>query len=319
MSGPPLDVTVAVFCFNQAGYVTGCLGSVLDQDPAAKEIYFVDDGSADASIQVACGFLAERGALDRVTVLADGTNRRLPARMNEVLRKTTSEWVIWVASDDMLMPGALTVFANAALEHRDVDVFFGDLAVMDERGTPLGYVRPGDTFQAHAANRYRTPGHPYWDILRNNNFVPGGMTMIRASVLEAVGGYDERERIEDMDMWLRIGCTSRFAYLARTVGRYRIVPGSQSRRERENVLDHAGMLRRRTLDQPEAKRLVARLVAMRLALAVARSRGRLPVGLSEVARAAGLARREIVAALPVAVLTTASGFVRARLAGRARA
>lgn len=244
MSPAPADLTVGVFCFNQSQWVTECLRSVFSQAPG--RVFVVDDGSSDDSVATARRAVAELAGSTRVEVLTDGTNRGLATRMNEVLDATDTPYVVWVAADDMLAPGGLALLTRTAAEHPETDVVFGDLDVMDEDGVSRGYSRPADTWQGRVARRYLTGGRPYWDLLRYNNFIPGGMTLIRASALRDAGSYDPSIRTEDLNMWLTLGRTSEFCYVGRPVGRYRVVTGSESRRERTGVLDHATVLRLRT-------------------------------------------------------------------------
>ncbi len=309
---PP--TSVGIFCYNQKRFVGDCLSSVLTQTPPPTHVYVVDDGSADGTLEHAREVSATLPHADRVTFLADGANKGLPARMNEVLATTPDPYVVWVASDDMLADDGLRVLREAAAAHSDTDVAFGDLAVMDEDTTPRNYNRPADTWQGAVARRYASGGHPFQDLLRFNNFVPGGMSLIRTEALRSVGGYEEHVRTEDMNMWLTLGRDRVFRYVGRPVGRYRVVAGSESRQERIGVLDHAALLRRRTEGDPAARRLAARLVALRWALSIARTRGRPPVPLGELAKTAGMRPADILRALPTALWAPVSGAARSRLA-----
>lgn len=304
-------VAVGLFCYNQREFVADAIASVAAQTVPPQEVYFVDDGSADDSVGVARALLAELLPDVAVTVISDGTNRRLPSRMNQVLEATSAAWVIWVACDDMLVPDSIEVLTTQARTSPEVDVVFGDLRVVDLQGIPVGYTRPADTWQGRVARSYVVPGSPYRDLMRWNNFVPGGMSMIRASALRDVGGYDPGQRIEDFDMWLRLAPGSSFVYVDRVVGRYRLVPSSQSRREAENVLDHArlvgGVVRRDSSVRGDA----GGLVAMRLALSAVRTRGRIPVRLAEVLEAAALRRWDLVRGLMSSLVVVARGSVHA--------
>lgn len=317
MSAAAVPVSVGVFCYNQGQYVAQCLESVLTQDPPPAAVFVVDDGSSDNSMPAARSAAARFATTTLVTFLADGTNRGLAARMNEVLLAADLPYLVWVAADDMLAPGGLSLLARTVATYPATDVVFGDLEVMDHYGISRGYSRPADTWQGGVARRYLNGGHPYWDLLRYNNFIPGGMTLIRTSALRSVGGYDESIRTtEDLNMWLTIGRTSEFRYVGQAVGRYRVVPGSKSRREKTVVLEHAGLLRRRTEGDAVARSMVAKLVALRWALSLARTRGRPAVTLAELSAAAGVPTRRIVRKLPAALTLPAIEIVRHRLARR---
>lgn len=291
-------VSVAVFCYEQSQYVPESLASVASQDYAPIEVFFVDDGSSDDSASVARAMIGSDPRLAGTTVLADGVNRGLAPRMNEVLRQAAGEWVVWLASDDVLLPDAVESLVAGARD--DVGVVFGDLDVIDEQGRSRGYSRPRDSWQRSTAIRYRDGGRPLPDMFTVNNFVPGGMALIRRSVLVEAGGYDPDARTEDLDMWLRIGWSTTFRYVATSVGRYRVVPGSTSRSERVNTLDQARIMHKHVVAGDPGGNGYARLAAMRWALAVGRGRGRPGVRLGEVAEVSGLPTRHLVRALPAA-------------------
>jgi glycosyltransferase involved in cell wall biosynthesis len=301
-------VTIGVICFNQGRYLDEALASVAAQDYPHLEVLVVDDGSSDGSADTAREVLDSRG-MTEATLLADGVNRGLGTRLNEVLGKATGEWVVWLAADDQLEPGAVRALVQAA--DPTTGVVFGDLAVIDEHGRSRGYARPRDSWQRATALRYRDrAGLPLPDMFRVNNFVPGGMALIRQQVLRDAGGYDPAVRTEDFDMWLRIGWTTKVRYVAAPVGRYRVVPGSTSRSERVNTLDQAAIMAKHWASaDPKQRRGYARLAAMRWALAVGRGRGRSAVTLREVSQVSGIPMAQLVRVAPAAAVRPIAGAV----------
>jgi hypothetical protein len=276
------------------------LASVQAQTYPSLEVFLVDDGSADDSLAILRAAKAGNGHLASATIVADGANRGLHRRMNEVLAAASGEFVMWLAIDDILFPDTIQRLVALAQSNPEVDVIFGDLEVMDVHGAPRGYARPRDTWQRNVAMRHRTPQPAWRGIIEVNNFVPGGMSLLRRESLLRVGGYDDDIRTEDMNMWLKLGRDSSFLYAAQPVGRYRIVPGSKSRNDRVHTLDAARLCGSKLTGDPEWDRGMARLVAMRWALAIARGKGRPGVSLREVSEASGIPMRSLLAALPAA-------------------
>jgi cellulose synthase/poly-beta-1,6-N-acetylglucosamine synthase-like glycosyltransferase len=76
---PTVDVVVSTF--NEERYVQRCLDSVLGQDYPAERtrVILVDGGSSDGTVELARS-VAERD--ERLTVIADGERRNLPASLN---------------------------------------------------------------------------------------------------------------------------------------------------------------------------------------------------------------------------------------------
>ena len=310
-------VTIGVFCFNQRSFLMECLRSVVDQDYPELEVVLVDDGSTDGSAaQLESAARANPGW----RLIGDGRNVGFSRRIQQAVDSANGVWLIWVAADDALERGSITALVEGVAE--GVDVVFGNLAVMDEESTSAGYVRPGDTWQGDTARKYLVPGNPTNDLFRVNNFVPGGMTLIRRSAVVAVGGYPPDIRPEDLNMWLTLGRSAQFRYIDRTVGRYRVVKGSGSRTEPFAVRNQTQMARLQLSRGMVQRSGIARLIAMRWWLSVARSRGRPPYSLRQLAQMTGLANRELLKELPRAgldpVVLSAQAKVRAAFGRRAR-
>jgi succinoglycan biosynthesis protein ExoA len=88
----PQRVDVLVSTFNEERYVERCLAAVLAQDypREALRVVLVDGGSTDATVERAH---AASAGDDRVTIIADGVRRNLPAALNVGLEACTGELV----------------------------------------------------------------------------------------------------------------------------------------------------------------------------------------------------------------------------------
>ena len=100
-------VTIGVFCFNQSRFAAECLASVAEQEYPDLEIFVVDDGSSDTSVEVIQEAIRTNQQLAGATLVADGTNQGLHRRMNQVLGLAQGTYVMWVAIDDVLLPGTV--------------------------------------------------------------------------------------------------------------------------------------------------------------------------------------------------------------------
>ncbi|MFG2137025.1 CDP-glycerol glycerophosphotransferase family protein [Streptomyces sp. NPDC048650] len=140
--------SVIVPCFRVQGYLRECLDSVLAQDFPDFELIAVDDCSPDASGAI----LDEYAALDdRVRVLHLPQNVGLGLARNAGLEKVTGDYVLFLDSDDTLVPGALTSLAERLTATEDPEILIFDYArtywdgsarrnalaeLLDESGTP---------------------------------------------------------------------------------------------------------------------------------------------------------------------------------------
>lgn len=103
-----------------------CVQSVLTQECSDYEILLVDDGSTDNSGTI-CDAFAERDA--RVKVIHQ-PNAGVSLARNAGIQMATGEYLLFLDSDDALMPQGLTTLANAT-NNGIADVVIAGLSVLE--------------------------------------------------------------------------------------------------------------------------------------------------------------------------------------------
>lgn len=174
-------VSVVVTCWNLGAYLPETIDSIRAQTFADYEICVVDDGSTDAATLEVLAALPDDIA--RVTT----GNNGLSAARNAGVRATAGEYVCAVDADDILHPSLLEQSVRR----------------LDER--------PDLAFVSHWLRAF---GDESWEwrpercdvtSLLDVNTV-NGSALVRRSVLESVGGWDEtmRDGGEDWEFWIRV-------------------------------------------------------------------------------------------------------------------
>src|SRR5579871_3169787 len=106
---PAMLISVVVPVFNRELVLRRCVDSVLAQEFGDFELILVDDGSTDNSLQ----HLREYDE-PRMRVLAQGRNMGVGAARNAGAETAMGEWIVFLDSDDELVPGALRLIAELA-------------------------------------------------------------------------------------------------------------------------------------------------------------------------------------------------------------
>jgi CDP-glycerol glycerophosphotransferase len=143
----PALVSVVVPVHNVAPYLETCLESLAQQSVANLEVIMVDDGSTDASPEIAEGFAARDG---RFRLLRQENRGQGPAR-NTGLDQVEGEFVAFVDGDDVVPRRAYEALL-AALERTGSDFACGNV----RRLTSLGTTRAEMLGDAFARERLRT-------------------------------------------------------------------------------------------------------------------------------------------------------------------
>jgi GT2 family glycosyltransferase len=178
----PTKVTVYIPAYNAAEYLAPCIQSLLDQTLPADEILVIDDGSSDATSEIAARY-------SRVTLIRHPHNKGLAAARNTAMRAARNEFLAAIDSDCCADRSWLAELAK----------HLQDAAVIGVGGKLVEGV------QRTVADRWRAVhmAQQWGDTLvRNPRFLFGCNTLYRKSALLEVGGFDERMRTagEDTDL-----------------------------------------------------------------------------------------------------------------------
>lgn len=122
-------VSVVIPNYNAEKYVLDCLSSVTKQQYGNLEIFIVDDGSTDNSVELLASFCENR---EDVQIICQQNMNASIAR-NVGLSNCTGKYVIFLDSDDILYPGALKKLVTNA-EKSNADLVIGNFNKINENG-----------------------------------------------------------------------------------------------------------------------------------------------------------------------------------------
>lgn len=110
-------ISVIVPVYNVEMYLAACIDSILSQSYKNIEIIIINDGSTDFSLKIAETYQENE---DRVTVYSY-ENEGLSEARNRGLKVATGDYVTFVDSDDILLPGALEMMLSTLkTQHADL-------------------------------------------------------------------------------------------------------------------------------------------------------------------------------------------------------
>nr|WP_137130539.1 glycosyltransferase family 2 protein [Rhizobium sp. FY34] len=177
-------VTVAVPSFNQGRYLEQALASLLDQNTVPVEVFVLDGGSTDQSLDVIARFE------DRLTGFRSYPDDGQAAAINEGIAKGRAKYVCWLNSDDWFLPGGLSRLVAYAEAHPSAPMVYGRcLNHFDKTGLDKEvWVQPFSARQMALRCIISQPA-----------------TLIRRSAWEAVEGVDPSLHMAmDYDLWWRL-------------------------------------------------------------------------------------------------------------------
>ena len=199
-----MRIGVVIPAYNAAAWISDAIASVLSQTHRDWVLVVVDDGSTDATAEVAANFADPRLRLVRQSNagVSAARNRGIAELRGEVLPLPSREGgggrghaILFLDADDWLAPDALSRLA-AALD-----------------ASPTAVAASG-AYTFLGTSTLHTP--PSGDILQRllvrNLFANGGHLLIRSNAIRAAGGFLPALAYgEDWEFWVRIALQGRFA------------------------------------------------------------------------------------------------------------
>ncbi len=232
MSSPLRDdsISVVIGSFNAAAWLKTTLESVLSQTHPVDELIVVDDGSTDATAEIA-------GAYGSRIRFIQEEHRGRPHR-NSGIDVSRGAFIAFIDADDYWHPAKLERQLGRMRAQRTEWVVCEAEWLDSATGRTLPAVgmtlREGDILEA----------------LFEQNFIVASTPIVSRRVLEAVGGFDESPEVapvEDWDLWLRIAARYPLACEREPLATLRLhgdsflasTPLSRRVRSLENVINRA--------------------------------------------------------------------------------
>jgi glycosyltransferase involved in cell wall biosynthesis len=178
-SRPPSQIAILIACHDDGTTLPETIDSLLGE--VGAELVAIDDGSTDRVTLEVLETIERSG----VRVLRQENSGPASAWMRG-LEATSAPYLMPFSSDDILVPGAAGLLADALDANPDADVAWGDM----------------QSFGSAAAYIPSAPSLCPWHVTYVNSR-PGIAAFRREALLEA-GGWQLRRGIEDWDLWMRL-------------------------------------------------------------------------------------------------------------------
>jgi GT2 family glycosyltransferase len=235
----PMWVNIVIPVKNGARFIGDAIASSLGQ-PSVKRVIVVDDGSTDASAEI-----ASRMGDERVRLIQGG-GRGVSAARNlgfaEIERLSSAEetersWVMFLDADDRLIPGATRKLLEGV--RADCAAVYGDYERIDASGQRIGR-------RSLLPRRGKPSGEILRDLLAGNFIVNGGVMLIRHAQFRRTGGFDEALRYcEDWHLFCRLAGLGPIVWRPRsTILEYRVHSGSAMMSGRVNFNHYRAAVQR---------------------------------------------------------------------------
>ncbi len=238
-----LRVSVIIPTYNRSDLMAQAIDSALNQTRVPDEIVVVDDGSADDTQAV----LARYGS---PVVAIWQPNRGVSAARNLAMERATGDILLFLDSDDLLLPRCVQRCAEVFETKPEVDVIYTDLEIIDGNGKRLGVYSESE------------PGaRPSGDLLGElayrciTNMTSGA---VRRTALKDVRFDPTLPCAQDCEFWCQLAARCQFEYIDDVLAAYRYHGDQVTTLRVGKMLEEAIEVQRRVMSMPEFARVSSR-------------------------------------------------------------
>jgi glycosyltransferase involved in cell wall biosynthesis len=121
-------VSIVTPSFNQGKYIEETINSVLSQDYPKIEYIIIDGGSVDQSVEIISKYEKQ------IACFISEPDKGQSQAINKGIKVSNGEIIGWLNSDDMLVPGSISLIVEEFLKDESLGVVYGRNLRMNQQG-----------------------------------------------------------------------------------------------------------------------------------------------------------------------------------------
>jgi glycosyltransferase involved in cell wall biosynthesis len=202
-------ISIVTPSYNQSQFIKEAIESIRNQNYANYEHIIIDGESTDDTISILEAY-HDYAELKWISEPDDGQSDAL----NKGFHLATGDWILWLNSDDILLPGAIKKLVEQAEKITEIDVIYGHAKFINQEGKDIRTV-------------YAIPykfGYSLFQI-----YVPATSgSLFRASILKKFPLDNDFHYTMDVEWFLRVGNIINTAVLDYVTTGFRVWGGNKT-------------------------------------------------------------------------------------------
>jgi glycosyltransferase involved in cell wall biosynthesis len=203
-----MKISIVIPSYNQAGFISLTLESILNQQfEGEMEVIVMDGGSTDQTTDILKGYG------DRIRWTSEKDRGQADA-VNKGVEKATGDLVGWLNSDDLYLPGTLKAVEEHCRKNPESGWYFGKCRIIDAEGDEIWR-------WVTRYKNFRLNMHSYNNLI-SENYISQPAVFFKKELFIKAGKLDlSLHYAMDYDLWLRFEKLSRGVYINRYLSSFR--------------------------------------------------------------------------------------------------
>ncbi len=228
-------ISVVTPSFNQGQFIEETIRSVLMQGYPNLEFIIIDGASTDGTLEVLHRYEPW------LAYWVSEPDRGQSHAVNKGIQRATGEIIHWLNSDDLLLPGSLTLVAQKFHQNPGVNLVVGQARIINERGEVTGELRSAFTNWEKAATNPR-------------NAIRQVSSFFSRTLFDELGFLDETLHIAmDTELLIRFTRVHEPLILSDHLTAFRVQPGAKTASQLLKGYEETDRVRPSVLPSPHLK------------------------------------------------------------------
>lgn len=189
-------VTVIVPAYNHEQFISDCIESIINQDYKNIELIILNDGSKDRTTNKILEYEEKCKKRFHNFIFIDKDNQGVAKTINQGINLSKGKYICFIASDDMMIEGRIKKQVEF-MNKKDSNISCGNSLII-KGNTKTNIPVISDDLKVNYYN-----GSQFYNLIINY-FISSPTVMIKKRLIDEVGMYDEKFKIEDWPYYVRI-------------------------------------------------------------------------------------------------------------------
>ena len=215
-------VSIVVLTYNSSKTIIATLDSLKKQTYHNLELIIADDESKDDTVLICKKWLdANQERFQNTKIITVEKNTGTAGNCNRGCKEATGEWIKFIAGDDEMTDDGIEKLVDFATSDSSYEIVSGKVEIFGVKSQ--NYDDDVWNYYQKLHRVFDSPHEQHW-YLERNNFIAAMAVLMKKSLWEKVGGFDEDiPLLEDWPMWLKVtGAGVMIHFFDGIVARYRL-------------------------------------------------------------------------------------------------
>lgn len=179
-------VSIVIPVYNQFAYTYNCLDSILKNsgENISYEIIIANDCSTDDTVRL-------QEVAENIRIVTNKENLRFLKNCNRAASYANGEYILFLNNDTQVQENWLEPLVQLIESKDDIGMVGSKLIYADGTLQEAGGIIWKDASAWNYGNR-QNPSDPEYNYVKEVDYISGAAIMIRASLWQKIGGFDER-------------------------------------------------------------------------------------------------------------------------------